>query len=48
MFDKHGKFIKTYDSVKECAVQENLSMPQINRVLKKIIHTHKGFIFKYS
>ncbi len=48
MFDKHGNYLKTYASVQECAKAENLSTSQINRVLKKIIHTHKGFQFKYS
>lgn len=48
MFDKTGKFLKTYNSVKDCAIQEQLSISQINKVLKNIIHTHKGYIFKYS
>lgn len=48
MFDKNGNFLKRYNSVKECAEKENLSVSQINRVLKNIIHTHKGYKFKYS
>lgn len=48
MFDKKENFIKTYNSINECATENNLSESQINRVLRKIIHTHKGFIFKYS
>lgn len=48
MFDKNGNLLKTYSSVTECAEKEKLSVSQINRVLKNIIHTHKGFKFKYS
>ena len=40
---------KLYDDVNTC-VQENpeLQAPQINRVLKGIIKSHKGYIFKYQ
>lgn len=40
---------KKYNNVSEC-VKENqqLSASQINRVLKKIIKTHKGWKFKYD
>lgn len=47
MLDKNGEVIKTYDSVNECAKENNLISSQINRVLKNIIHSHKGFKFKY-
>ena len=47
MLDKNGEVIKTYDSVNECAKENNLSSSQINRVLKNIIRSHKGFKFKY-
>lgn len=47
MLDKNGEVIKTYSSVNECAKENNLSSSQINRVLKNIIHSHKGFKFKY-
>lgn len=47
MLDKNGEVIKTYNSVNECAKENNLSSSQINRVLKNIIHSHKGFKFKY-
>lgn len=49
MSDKSGNIIKEYSSVLEC-VKENpdLSTSQINRVLKKIIKSHKGYCFKYK
>lgn len=49
MFDKDMNFIKEYNCVNDC-VKENpsLSASQINRVLNKIIKTHKGFIFTYK
>lgn len=47
MLDKNGEVIKIYDSVNECAKENNLSSSQINRVLKNIIRSHKGFKFKY-
>lgn len=49
MLDTKGKFIKEYNSVKEC-VQNNpqLKTSQISRVLKNIIKSHKGYIFKYK
>lgn len=45
---KTGQTIE-YSSVKEC-VKENkeLKASQINRVLKSIIKTHKGYTFKYK
>ena len=40
-----------YESIKDC-IEKNrdlaLSASQINRVIKKIIKTHKGFVFKYD
>lgn len=49
MLDIKGKFIKEYNSIKEC-VQNNpqLKTSQISRVLKNIIKSHKGYIFKYK
>lgn len=47
MIDKNG--VKTeFPSISECARVNNLSSSQINRVLKKIIHTHKGYKFEYK
>lgn len=47
MIDKDD--VKTeYPSISECARVNNLSSSQINRVLKKIIHTHKGYKFEYK
>ena len=38
-----------YNSVSECVKQHpELSASQINRVLKKVIRSHKGFVFKYD
>lgn len=49
MFDKNMNFIKEFNCVNDC-VKENpsLSASQINRVLSKIIRTHKGYIFTYK
>lgn len=49
MYDKSGKLIKEYNSVNEC-IKENpdLSSSQINRVLRHVIKSHKGFVFKYK
>lgn len=49
MCDKLGNIIKEYDSVKKC-VEDNpeLSTSQISRVLKGIIKSHKGYVFKYK
>ena len=47
MFNKYWEFIKTYNSVEECAIENNLNKSQINRCLKQKIHSHKGFKFKY-
>ena len=49
MFDKQGNKIKEFDSVKQCVEKyPELSTSQINRVLNKIIKSHKGYIFKYK
>lgn len=49
MFDKNMNHISDYDCVLDC-VKDNpdLSTSQINRVLKGIIKSHKGYIFKYK
>lgn len=46
MIDKNGDE-KVYNSIEECAKENNLSSSQINRVLKNVIHTHKGYKFEY-
>lgn len=46
MIDKSGNKTE-YPSIAECARKNNLSSSQINRVLKNIIKTHKGFKFEY-
>lgn len=49
MFDKKGNFIEHFSSVKECVYKyNNLSASQISRVLKNIIKSHKGYVFKYT
>lgn len=47
MSKKNGEFIKEYSSINEC-VKENpqLKSSQINRVIKGIIKSHKGYTFK--
>ena len=49
MFDKNMNFLKEFNCVNDC-VKENpsLSASQINRVLNKIIKSHKGYIFTYK
>lgn len=49
MLDKKGTVIKKYESVTDCVKENpNLTSSQINRVLKGVIKTHKGYIFKYD
>lgn len=49
MINKDTKEEKLYNSVIDCIKENpNLSASQINRVLKNIIKSHKGFIFKYQ
>ena len=47
MISLDGKITKNYSSINECTMENNLSSSQINRVLKNIIRSHKGFKFKY-
>jgi len=40
---------KKYSSIQECVIKNpQLRKTQINRVIKKIIKSHKGFYFKYD
>ena len=49
MFKKDGTLIKTFSSINECIKEfPNLQASQINRVLKNIIKSHKGFVFTYK
>ena len=49
MFDKQGNIIKEFNSINDCIKEySNLSSSQINRVLRGVIKSHKGFIFKYK
>lgn len=49
MYDKDMNHIANYDCVSDC-VKNNpeLKTSQINRVLRGIIKSHKGYIFKYQ
>ena len=49
MFKKDGTLVKTFSSINECVKEfPNLQASQINRVLKNIIKSHKGFVFTYK
>lgn len=49
MYDKQGKLIKSFDSVKQCILEyPELKASQINRVLNNTIKSHKGYIFEYQ
>ena len=49
MYDKQGNKIKEFNSVKQCISEYNtLSASQINRVLNKVIKSHKGYVFRYK
>ena len=49
MKDKNNNVIKRYENVTECVKENNtLQASQINRVLKGIIKSHKGYIFEYD
>lgn len=49
MYNKQGKLIKEFDSVKQCILEyPELSASQINRVLNHTIKSHKGYIFEYQ
>lgn len=49
MLTKEGNLIKEYACVKDCCKENHeLTASQVNRVLKGIIRSHKGFVFKYK
>lgn len=49
MKDKDGNVLKEYESVHQCVIENpELQTSQINRVLKNVIRTHKGYIFEYK
>lgn len=49
MYTKDMKLIKEFNCVDDCKKEyPDLSTSQINRVLNKIIKSHKGYIFKYK
>lgn len=49
MYDKKGNLIAEYESVEKCIIENTkLQSGQINRVLKGLIKSHKGYVFKYK
>lgn len=46
MYDKNWNFIKSYDSIADCAEENNLTASQICRVVRNVIKSHKGYKFK--
>ena len=49
MYDKKLNLLEEFNSVEDCIIKyPELNKGQINRVLKHIIKTHKGFVFKYK
>ena len=49
MYDTNMNKIKDYNCVLDCKKEHpELVSSQINRVLKGIIKTHHGYIFKYK
>lgn len=49
MFDKQGNLIEEFESINKCIEKySQLSSSQINRVLRGVIKSHKGYIFKYK
>lgn len=46
---KDNTLVEKFESIDECVLKyPNLSKSQINRVLKGIIRSHRGYIFKYK
>lgn len=49
MFTKDMQKVKDFNCVNDCVKEyPDLSASQINRVLNKVIKSHKGYIFKYQ
>lgn len=48
VYDVNNNFIGEFKSEREAARQLNCKMSQINRVLRGVAHTHKGYIFKWK
>lgn len=49
MYDKKGIKIAEYKDSKDCVDQNsNLRTNSINKVLKGVLRSHKGFVFKYK
>ena len=49
MYDKKGNKVEEFSSVKDCVAKyPELQTSQISRVLKGVIKSHKGYVFKYK
>ena len=49
MINKNTSEIEEFDCVQDCISKyPDLKASQINRVLSKVIKSHKGYIFKYK
>ena len=47
-FDLNGKFIKTYESLRLAAEDNNTNYQSISAVLRRIREQHNGFIYRYE
>lgn len=49
MYSKDGTFLEEFDSINDCIKKfPNLDKSQIMRVLKNVIKSHKGYVFKFK
>ena len=49
MYSKDGAFLEEFNSINECIEKfPTLHKSQIMRVLKKVIKSHKGYVFKFK
>ena len=49
MYSKDGTYLESFNSINECIEKfSNLDKSQIMRVLKKVIKSHKGYVFKFK
>ena len=49
MYSKDGHYLESFDSINDCVEKySELDKSQIMRVLKKVIKSHKGYVFKFK
>lgn len=48
VYTDQGEFVGEYESERKAAKELNCYMAQINRVLRGVAHTHKGYVFKWK